>query len=147
MKLTPWFTALKTSFARGLVERPRQRLRRQRVFQPLCQLEQLEDRVMLTNDLFIITHGYEYFGDFPTWVYDMATAINSRIDDPVSTADGPDVGSIPDAIENSRVQYNDNPNSAVTPSPFLLFDWADQSNNPNVDSFTGHGWAELAGIR
>ncbi len=153
MRLSPWFGTLKSYLARRHCRQRRDSTRRRRAAQSAWHCEQLEYRILLTNDLFVITHGYVppvpdiLGGGFPGWVYDMATAINSRIDEPVSNYDGFDFNSIPEAIEASRVQFNDNPNSTVSPSPFLLFDWADQSNNTEVDSFTSHGWAELAGIR
>ncbi len=147
MRLCDWFGTMQSHFSRRRFRQRRYSTGRQRAAQSAWHCEQLERRIVLTNDLFVITHGYEYLGEFPDWVYDMATAINSRIDEPVSNYDGFDFNSIPEAIEASRVQFNDNPNSTVSTSPFLLFDWADQSNNIDVDPFTGHGWAELAGIR
>ena len=50
-------------------------------------VERLEDRTLLTNDLFVITLGFQPIGNFPSWVYDMATAINNRLSDKCSTED------------------------------------------------------------
>jgi hypothetical protein len=84
-------------------------------------MEQLESRQLLAQ-LYVITHGLQFDGSFPDWIYSMAEAIDRR-DNNISTN--------PTAIRNSRVGIN------VTPNPngsqnFLLFDWVALSGIPNM---------------
>lgn len=145
MRLTPWFAVLKTHFAPARFRKPRQQVRRLRAYQPPCLFEQLEDRILLTNDLFVITHGYQVDGLFPNWVYSMAVAINAKLPDSCSATDS-DSDSIPDAIEHSRVTLNNNLPTADSCEHFLFLDWAGESNNPNPAP-DGRGWTEIAGTR
>lgn len=83
MRLIPWFAVQKTHFAPARSRKPRQPVRRLRAYEPPYLFEQLEDRVLLSNDLFVITHGWQQppllGGGFPTWTLDMAQAINVRL--------------------------------------------------------------------
>jgi len=151
MRLSLWFTALTTGYARRRSYHRSQRTKRLQATQLSCQFERLEERTLLTNDLFVITHGFQpplphlLGGSFPDWVYDMATAINSRLPEPSS----------PDAIRNSRVEniledpiFGPPETQPIGGSPhFLLFDWADESNNVIGDGIGKTTFAVAAGVR
>ena len=142
MRLTHWFAALKAHFAPARSRKPRQQARRLRAYKPPCLFEQLEDRVLLSNDLFVITHGFAFVGTgFPDWVYDMATAINPADERVNGEAE----------IRSSKVVF-DQSLSGGRSGPCLLLDWSDESNE--VSPYSGHysslmdtnSWAEAAGV-
>ncbi len=145
MRLSNWFGTLKSHLSRRRLRQPQHSARRQRTTQPACYCQQLEDRILLTNDLFVITHGFAFIGaGFPDWAYDMATAINDRLpaDERVNGAA---------EIRSSKVNF-DQPLSGGGNGPFLLLDWSDQSNNTSAYSgpfrsqMDSNSWAEAAGV-
>ena len=115
---------------------------RNRKASPGVQIERLEERTLMNNDLYVITHGYQLDGRFPTWVYDMAQVIDDRL--PVVERCSSE------QIQASRVQVFGPPPSGQGCAAFLLLDWADQSNE--AQKYSGNlrtesqSWAEAAGI-
>jgi hypothetical protein len=69
--------------------------------------------------LIVITHGYQQEDKFPSWVHDMAQAINQQLPDPDS----------PEQVERSVVDLS----GKIDPGGsyhFVLFDWAKVSAQP-----------------
>ncbi|MEX1998030.1 MAG: DUF4214 domain-containing protein [Candidatus Andersenbacteria bacterium] len=78
--------------------------------------ELLEKRQLLS--LTVLTHGFQLLGDFPTWVYDMAEAIESRLPSSERCTRL--------QIEEARYQPGDSPD-ATGCNHYLLVDWAERS--------------------
>lgn len=80
-------------------------------------VEQLEDRTLLSNDVFVITHGFELDSTIPGWVVDMAHAINDRLPADeradTTTIDGKD------SIDRSVFS----PGETASGNRFLLLSW------------------------